>query len=127
MSTRLGSYKNYVAFQDDRFNPIVLAESERTRVVLACFEAGQFIPVHSPPVDVTLYVLEGQGRIQVGEQEREVAPGDVAFAAAGEARGVLAESRLVVLHIVTPPPTASDHAEVVAGLQRGTWKPGSAT
>ncbi len=30
-----------------------------------------------------------------------------------------ATTRLVVLHVVTPPPTEEDHAGVVAGLQRG--------
>jgi len=27
------------------------------------------------------------------------------------------------LHIVAPPPTEADHAQVMTGLQRGDWKP----
>lgn len=28
----------------------------------------------------------------------------------------------VALHVVSPPPTDADHAEVRSKLQRGTWK-----
>jgi len=73
-------------------------------------------------VDLTLVVLEGQGQAVVGESEHPLTPGAVAFVPAGEARGVLAETRLVLLHVVTPPPTEADHAEVQAGLQRGRWR-----
>ena len=38
-----------------------------------------------------------------------------------EARGIHAETRMVPLHVVTPPPTEKDHAEVQAGLRSGTW------
>ena len=115
------SYREAVAFEPQRFNPVVLAESEKTRVILACFEPGQFIPVHRPGVDLTLVVLEGKGQIVAGEQEARVGPGAVAFVPAGEARGIQAETRMMLLHVVTAPPTEKDHAEVKAGLQKESW------
>lgn len=100
----------------------MLAENERVKVILACFEPGQFIPVHRPGVDLTSVVLEGEGRLVAGEQEMEIAPGATFFVPAGEARGILARTRLVIMHIVTPPPTEADHVQVMAGLQRGSWR-----
>lgn len=105
MVTLLHSYQEAVTFRPERFNPLVLAENERAKVILACFEPGQFIPVHWPGVDLTLVVLEGEGRIVAGENETAVGPGATAFVSAGKACGIRAETRLVILHVVTPPPT----------------------
>ncbi len=116
------SYKEIASYRPERFNPVPFAGNERIRVIVASFEPGQFIPVHRPGVDLTLLVLEGTGTIIAGDKEETVGPGSLAFVPAGEARGVKAESRLVILHVVAPPPTETDHAEVAAGFQRGTWK-----
>ena len=63
MSSAITSYKDAVAFKAERFNPIVLAENQRVKVILVCLEPGQFIPVHSPGVDMALIVLEGEGLV----------------------------------------------------------------
>lgn len=122
MAEMLHSYQDVIAYRPQRFNPQVLAENERVKVILACFEPGQFIPVHRPGVDLTLVVLEGEGEVVAGEHETHVGPGAIAFVPAGEARGIRAGTRLVILHVVTPPPTDADHTEVMAGLQRGIWR-----
>ncbi len=122
MSAFTPSYRQLVAFRSDRFNPVVLAENERVKIILACFEPGQFIPVHRPGVDLTLTVLEGEGVVMIGEREERVGPGSMAFVPAGEARGIKAETRLVLLHVVSPPPTDADHVQVMTGLKRGEWK-----
>lgn len=122
MSNLTQSYREHVQFKPDRFNPVVLAETDRSKVVLACFEAGQFIPVHSPNVDVMLLVLEGEGTLVAGNDKQKVRPGALAFAAAGEKRGVHADTRMVLLHVVSPRPTQNDHLEVMSKLQRGVWE-----
>lgn len=122
MANLLNSYQEAVAYRPERFNPLALAENDRVKVILACFEPGQFIPVHRPGVDLTLVVLEGEGQVVAGEHETAVGPGATAFVPAGEARGVRAETRLALLHVVTPPPTDADHTQVMAGLQRGAWR-----
>ncbi len=116
------SYEQAIAFQPDKFNPVTIAENERVKVIEASFEPGQFIPVHRPGVDLTLVVLEGTGWLVADGREERVGPGAVAFIPAAETRGIKAETRLVVLHVVTPPPGAGDHVQVAGGLQRGTWK-----
>lgn len=122
MSNFLQNFAHRVAFQPERFNPVALVETEYTKVLLVCFEPDQFIPVHRPGVDLTLVVMEGEGQIVAGEDEQSVGPGAVAFVPAGEARGIKAKTRLVLMHVVTPPPTDEDHAQVMAGLKRGTWR-----
>jgi len=122
LSALLPSYHAAAAFSHGRFNAVPVGETARTRVLLVCLEAGQFIPVHHPGVDLVLVVLEGEGRMVAGGLEEDVHPGTVAVVAAGEARGLLATARLVALTVVTPPPTTQDHAEVAAGLRRGQWR-----
>lgn len=122
MSAIVTTYKNAAAFKPERFNPVVLAENQRVKVILVCLEPGQFIPVHRPGVDMALVVLEGEGKLVAGEREEAARPGLVAFVPAGENRGLKAETRLVALHVVTPPPTQADHVGVMAGLAKGDWR-----
>lgn len=122
MSALVSSYRSAAAFRWERFNAVPISQSECTRVLLVCLEPGQFIPVHTPGVDLTVVVLEGEGRLAVGDREETIAPGAIAFAPAGTTRGLKATTRLVVLNVVTPPPTDADHAEVAAGLKRGRWR-----
>lgn len=107
----------HTRFRDDRFTPNPLAENNRVKVMVVCFEPGQFIPVHRPEVDLTLTVVEGTGTVVAGDEEHEVRPGTVVFAPAGAPRGIRATTRLVALSVVTPPPTDADHAQVRAGLK----------
>lgn len=122
MSAMITSSKVAAAFKPERFNPVVLAENERIKVILVCLEPGQFIPVHRPKVDMALVVLEGEGMIVAGDQEEPVRPGAVAFVPAGEDRGLKAQTRLLALHVVAPPPTQADHAGVMVGLAKGEWR-----
>lgn len=122
MAVLIESYKQTAAFRPEKFNPVVIALNERVKVIEACFEPGQFIPVHQPGVDLTLVVLEGEGALVADGHEQRIVPGALAFVPAGESRGIRADTRLVVLHVVTPPPTDADHAQVVAGLAKGAWK-----
>jgi quercetin dioxygenase-like cupin family protein len=52
MSAIITTAKNAAAFKPERFNPVVLAETQRVTVILVCLEPGQFIPVHRPGVDM---------------------------------------------------------------------------
>jgi quercetin dioxygenase-like cupin family protein len=118
-ATIISDYRSAAVFQDGRFSPVALGQSERVKVVLTCFEPGQHIPVHSPGIDMTLVVLEGEGTVVAGDQEADVGPGAIVIVPAGSARGVRAKTRLVAIHLVSPPPTEADHAEVHAKLQQG--------
>lgn len=121
-SSILRHYREATQFRPERFNPVGLGGTERLRVVLTCFEPGQFIPVHSPGVDMVLVVLEGEGQAVAGDQEVAIGPGTILLVPAGQARGVKATTRLVAAHIVAPPPTEQDHQEVQTRLAAGAWR-----
>ena len=78
--------------------------------------------MHSPGVDMALVILEGDGVVAAGQMESSVGPGAIVVVPAGESRGVKASTRLVAVHVVSPPPVEVDHSVVQAGLQRGTWR-----
>ncbi len=122
MAVYLSSYRASASFRAEKFNPVVLAGSTHMKAVLTCLEPGQFIPVHRPGVDMILIVLEGGGRVVAGDREESAQPGTMVFVPAGEERGLRADTRLVALHVVSPPPTESDHVEVAARLKEGSWK-----
>lgn len=98
---------------------MLVAAGAHMKAVLTCLEPGQFIPVHSAGVDMALLVLEGDGQIETGDVQEVIHPGAVVFVPARETRGVKAETRLVALHLVNPPPTEKDHFEVMAKLKQG--------
>lgn len=122
VATILRDYRQAATFQEGRFSPVPIGGTERFRAVLTCFEPGQFIPVHSPGVDMALVVLEGQGQMVADQDEVEIGPGSIVIVPAGAARGIKAATRLVAVHLVAPPPTEADHAEVQARLQQGVWR-----
>jgi len=101
---------------------VLVAAGAHMKAVLTCREPGQFIPVHRPGVDMMLIVLEGNGQVVAEDTQEAVHSGAVIFVPAGEARGVRAETRLVALHVVGPPPTEKDHFEVMAKLKDGKWQ-----
>jgi quercetin dioxygenase-like cupin family protein len=123
MSAVLTSYRSAVVFRPDRVQPVVLAETERIRVLLVCLEPGQALPVHRPGIDLTLLVLEGDGMMTAGDRVDLVSPGTVAVVPAGAARGLRATGRLVALAVASPPPTAADHVEGTAPAGR-SGRPG---
>ncbi|MGI9148156.1 MAG: cupin domain-containing protein [Chloroflexota bacterium] len=121
-ATVLANYRDAVQFAAERFSPVAVTQTERMKVVLTCFEAGQFIPVHAPGVDMALVILEGDGHVVAGQEEGQVGPGAIVVVPAGQTRGVRAITRLVAVHVVSPPPTEFDHAKVQAGLHQGAWR-----
>lgn len=106
---------------DSAFSPITVYTSSDYRVILAYFKAGQFIPVHTPKIDLVLLVHSGTGEVVAGDQRLEVKPGDVVIVPKGEKRGVKAFSDMEILHLVSPPPTDGDHEEVARKLLQGAF------
>jgi len=113
------------AYEDDGFSANGVFRSERSKVVYACFEPGQFIPVHAPDSDVVVVVRSGVGLVREGEIEHRVEPGDVVAVEAGTRRGVLADEgeRLEALLVTAPPPTDAEHDPVRRGLKNDEFEP----
>jgi hypothetical protein len=64
--TIVGDYHEWAQVGVEHFTPVALAETDRLKVVLTCFEAGQLIPLHSPGVDMALVILEGTATAVAG-------------------------------------------------------------
>lgn len=114
--------KENVAFAPNRFTPKPLFESLEMKVIQAAFRAGQFIPIHKPDVHVVLYVLSGRGEVVAGEKRGLVTEGDLVVVPRKVARGIKAESDMVVLHVVSPPPTEADHGDMAARITEGHFE-----
>ena len=113
------SFEKERIWEDGAFSPVSVYRSRDYKVILAYFKAGQFIPVHTPKIDLVLLVHSGKGEMVAGDEKREVKPGDIVIIPKGQKRGVRAFSDMEVLHLVSPPPTDKDHEEVATKLMSG--------
>lgn len=120
VNVTVGQASGLAQFSRDGFATVTLLENEHVRVMLAAFEPGQEIQLHAPAVDLVVAVAEGAGELLVGDCVYPLRAGAVAVVPAGETRGIRARSaRLVLVNVVTPLPSESDHARAAgAGWPR---------
>lgn len=100
------------SFDEKKFNPKSVYQTGDIKVIIAYFKKGQFIPVHTPGVDVVLYILDGEAQVVAGEKRLTAKKGDLIVVPKRVRRGVKALTELSVLHVVQPPPSEEDHKEV---------------
>ena len=79
-----------------------LLKTTNFNMVLICIESGQEIPSRPEPYGVCFYVIDGKGLFTVGNEQVELAGGEMIFAPAGEARGILSRERLTILCVQDP-------------------------
>ena len=97
-----------VAFSPEKMKKVGLVDTPSLFCDAYCFEPGQEQAGHRHAVgDKLYYVVSGMGRIRVGPEERDVRPGDLVCAPAGEEHGVrnLGPDPLVVLVVMAPKPS----------------------
>lgn len=109
-------------FNEARFNPKSIYETDKVKVILGYFKAGQFIPVHKPAINLVLYIVEGTGEVIAAGNKYNVKAGDLIIVPEGEDRGIKAHTNLTMLHIVSPPPTIADHKEVKEKLEKKVFE-----
>lgn len=108
-------------YDEKTFSPVPVYGTDRYRVILTYTKAGQFIPIHTANIDLIFMVNTGTGEIVAGPRREEIKPGSLVVIPAGVRRGLKAHTDLEALHIVSPPPSQSDHEEVVKKLQLGQF------
>ena len=94
-------------FSPDKMKKNGVFETERFFCDTYCFEPGQEQSPHAHAKEDKVYlVLEGKGLFTIGSEQRELGPGELALAPAGQNHGVVNRSgeRLVTLVFVTPKP-----------------------
>jgi len=79
-----------------------LLKTTNFNVALICLEAGQEIPPHPEQYGVCFYIINGKGLFTVGNEQFELASGEMIFAPADEMRGILSRERLVLIGIQDP-------------------------
>lgn len=95
------------AFSPEKMKKVGLFETGRFFLDLYCLEPGQFQEPHAHHgCDKVYLVVEGTALVRVGDEERDLAPGEAVLAGAGEVHGIANDSdaRLVVLTFMSPPP-----------------------
>jgi quercetin dioxygenase-like cupin family protein len=96
-----------VAFSPEKMKKVGLVDTASLFCDVYCFEPGQEQAGHRHAVgDKLYYVLSGSGRIRVGDEERDVAPGDLVCAPAGDEHAVRnpGPGRLTLLVMMAPKP-----------------------
>lgn len=117
------SIRDAATFGTQRFEPVTLARTASSDTKVVGLEAGQAIPVHHPHSDLTMVIVEGEATLVAGGDElAHAGPGAVLHAKAGEARGIHADKRTIVLVVASPPPTPEDHRELAEHFAKGTWR-----
>ncbi len=111
------SFEKKRAYDEKVFSPVSIYSTGTYRVILTYFKAGQFIPVHSPNIDLVFVVQSGKGEVVAGTRRERIKAGDVVIVPRGVKRGIKAETEMEALHIVSPPPKDTDHEEVARKLQ----------
>ncbi len=94
-------------FADEKMQKVGLVETGRLFFDLYCLTPGQAQRVHShPDSDKIYYVLSGEARVRVADEEREVTAGQAVLAPAGAPHGVINPTAepLTLLVFMAPKP-----------------------
>ncbi len=114
--------REFKSFAEGRFNPKAVYQTDNIKVIAAYFKEGQFIPVHTPQVDVVIYILEGKAEVVAGEEKFTAKKNDLIVVPKGIRRGIKALTELSVLHVVQPAPSEKDHIEVHQKIVEGKFE-----
>lgn len=97
-----------VHFASDKMKKNGIFETDRLFCDLYCFESGQAQAPHTHEAsDKIYYVVKGKGLFQIGQDERELAEGEIAVAPSGHRHGVHnpGPDRLILLVFMAPKPS----------------------
>jgi quercetin dioxygenase-like cupin family protein len=99
--------RDHVRWDTARMAKVALGATERALLDLYCVAPGQRQKPHTHGDQDKIYVvLEGQGRVRVGDGEETLGPGEAVIAPAGVEHGLVNDgpASLLLLVVVTPPP-----------------------
>jgi quercetin dioxygenase-like cupin family protein len=99
-------WQEHVGSQADKFYKTTLWQGERVMIGMNCLEPGQTQKAHvHEGADKFYFVLEGQGRFTVGDEQTDAVAGTLVVAPSGISHGVAntANGRLSLLVAIAPP------------------------
>jgi quercetin dioxygenase-like cupin family protein len=100
------NWQEHAGSQAEKFYKTTLWQGAHVMIGLNCLEPGQIQKVHAHDgADKFYFVLEGEGKFNVGDEEREAKAGSLVVAPSGVAHGVTnnASERLSLLVTIAPP------------------------
>ena len=104
--TNFKDYRPFISYRSSRYGKATLFENEHILVGLNCLQPGQSMEKHAHEVQVRFYlVLEGKGRVRVGEEDKEAEPGLVIWIPAGHAHTIenTGSEPMIMLAGIAPP------------------------
>ena len=107
MNTRIYDPQAFVDFAEAKMNKVNLYESPKLFCDVYCLLPGQSQKAHTHEDNDKIYhALSGTCHVQLGEEIKPLAPGEVAVAVAGEVHGVenRSEEPATLLVIMAPHP-----------------------
>jgi quercetin dioxygenase-like cupin family protein len=99
-------WQQHVGSQAEKFFKTTLWQGDHVMIGLNCLDPGQTQKLHAHDgSDKFYFVLEGQGRFTVGEEEKEADIGSLIVAPSGIPHGVtnVGDVRLSLLVTIAPP------------------------
>ena len=99
-------WREHTGSQPDKFYKTTLWQGEHLMVGMNCLEPGQTQKTHAHDgADKFYFVLEGEGKFTVGDEEKVAPAGSLVIAPAGIPHGVSNQSdrRLSLLVAIAPP------------------------
>ena len=97
-----------IDFSSEKMKKVSLFDTDNFFCDIYCLEPSQFQKVHSHEgSDKVYYVLEGQGKVTVGTEEKVLSKNEITMAPSGEDHGVVnhTDEKLVMLVFMAPKPS----------------------
>jgi quercetin dioxygenase-like cupin family protein len=98
-------YESYITFKSDHYGKSTLFQNEQLLVGLNCLEPGQGMEKHDHEIQSRFYiVLEGSGRVGVGDTQKDTSQGMVIWVPPGHAHWIknTGSGSMVLLVGITP-------------------------
>jgi quercetin dioxygenase-like cupin family protein len=103
------NYSSFISFREGRYGKATLFNNEHILVGLNCLKPGQEMEKHAHEVQCRFYlVLEGCGRVWVGEEQIEAQTGMVIWVPAGYTHHILNTGNEPMILLVGFAPSKAD-------------------
>jgi mannose-6-phosphate isomerase-like protein (cupin superfamily) len=107
MSMKVVNVLDAIEFNPEKMKKVSLFDTDHFFCDIYCLEPGQSQKVHSHDgSDKVYYVMEGQGKVTVGSEEKVLTQNEITMAPSGQDHGVLNHSneKMVLLVFMAPRP-----------------------
>ena len=109
---------DFIEFNDQKFNPVVLVNEPGMRLVLLCLRAGQQVPEHSAAGRITVQAITGRAAFYDGDEACEMFAGTLVRLEAGRAHRVEAHTDTALLVTMVKTPRSERHPLVFDAFDR---------